>query len=192
MGQRFDVGFASEVIEHVPDPVAFVALLAARVADDGVLVLTTPCADYIEPAQHSPTLLAALAPGFHGFLLSRQAFGDIARKCGLLYVDVRVFGERQMLWASRRPLCVEPKHPAMVGAYLDYLARRTSTPEPSSPVWQGFSYRRLKDLLNAGRVPEAKSVGVTLLAALEANYGSEIGDPEATLARLKTCITLRE
>jgi 2-polyprenyl-3-methyl-5-hydroxy-6-metoxy-1,4-benzoquinol methylase len=66
-GRRFDVVYASEVIEHVPDPAAFAALLAARVADDGVLVLTTPSADYIEPGTAFAHTTAALAPGFHGF-----------------------------------------------------------------------------------------------------------------------------
>jgi SAM-dependent methyltransferase len=190
--RRFDVVYASEVIEHVPDPVAFATLLTRYVAEDGILVLTTPSAEYIEPAQHSATLLAALAPGFHGFLLSKQAFADIARKCGFAHVDARAFGERQILWASRRPLSVEPNDPALLPLYLDYLARRIPSLEPSSPVWQGLSYRHLKDLLYAGRLHEAKAVAQALLTALEVDYGPEITDPGATLLRLKTCVTLAE
>jgi 2-polyprenyl-6-hydroxyphenyl methylase/3-demethylubiquinone-9 3-methyltransferase len=39
---QFDLVCAMEVIEHVTDPVAFVAQLAARLKADGLLVLSTP------------------------------------------------------------------------------------------------------------------------------------------------------
>lgn len=71
-GRRFDVVYASEVIEHVPNPRAFVDLLSNYVSANGMLVLTTPSAQFIESRNGSPTLLGALAPGFHGFLLSSQ------------------------------------------------------------------------------------------------------------------------
>jgi hypothetical protein len=89
-------------------------------------------------------------------------------------------------------LRVEPNDPEMVASYRDYLVQRIPMLQPSSPVWQGLSYRRLRDLLNAGRLPEAKLVGSALVAALEVPYGVEITDPDATLARLKTCVTLAD
>jgi 2-polyprenyl-6-hydroxyphenyl methylase / 3-demethylubiquinone-9 3-methyltransferase len=39
---QYDLVTAMEVIEHVADPAAFVAALAARLAPDGVLILSTP------------------------------------------------------------------------------------------------------------------------------------------------------
>lgn len=39
---RFDLVTCMEVIEHVSDPAAFVAQLAARLADDGLLIMSTP------------------------------------------------------------------------------------------------------------------------------------------------------
>ena len=41
-GERFDLVTSLEVIEHVTDPAAFVAGLAAALAEDGLLVLSTP------------------------------------------------------------------------------------------------------------------------------------------------------
>jgi 2-polyprenyl-6-hydroxyphenyl methylase/3-demethylubiquinone-9 3-methyltransferase len=39
---QFDLVTAMEVIEHVADPAAFIASLAARLAPDGLLILSTP------------------------------------------------------------------------------------------------------------------------------------------------------
>lgn len=41
-GERFDLVTSMEVIEHVADPAGFVAALAARLAPDGLLILSTP------------------------------------------------------------------------------------------------------------------------------------------------------
>jgi 2-polyprenyl-6-hydroxyphenyl methylase / 3-demethylubiquinone-9 3-methyltransferase len=41
-GERFDLVVSMEVIEHVADPAAFVATLAGLLADDGLLILSTP------------------------------------------------------------------------------------------------------------------------------------------------------
>ncbi|UAK24915.1 bifunctional 2-polyprenyl-6-hydroxyphenol methylase/3-demethylubiquinol 3-O-methyltransferase UbiG [Sphingomonas nostoxanthinifaciens] len=41
-GERFDLVVSMEVIEHVADPAAFVAGLAGALADDGLLILSTP------------------------------------------------------------------------------------------------------------------------------------------------------
>jgi len=191
-GRRFDVVYASEVIEHVPDPAAFVALLAPFVADDGVLVLTTPAMDYVTPANASPTLLAALAPGFHGFLLSKDAFAASARDAGFAHVDVRVFGERQMLWASRKPRRIDVAPESMRPPYFSYLDKWYQQPDRASPLWQGYAYRYVRDLVNLGRVAEGSEKANALLAALEAAYGRDIADPAAMATRIRGCTTVVE
>jgi SAM-dependent methyltransferase len=192
-GRRFDVVYASEVIEHVPDPSAFVALLSRWVADDGVLIMTTPASSFIRKENHSATLLAALSPGFHGFLLSSEAFEDTARRAGFSHVEILTANERQFLWASRRPLRVAPQRPRARPAYVGYLAGHVATPtEDTSPVWQGFAYRLGKDFVGVGRLAEGKEVLARLLAGIESSFGAEANDPVAALARLKTCTSLAE
>ena len=42
LGETFDLVTAMEVVEHVAEPAAFVAALAARIAPGGLLILSTP------------------------------------------------------------------------------------------------------------------------------------------------------
>jgi len=56
---KFDLITAMEVIEHVADPAAFVASLAARLAPDGLLILSTP-----NRTAWSKLLTITLAEGF--------------------------------------------------------------------------------------------------------------------------------
>ena len=190
-GRRFDVVYASEVIEHVPDPAAFAALLAPWVAENGVLIMTTPAASFIAPENQSTTMLAALAPGFHGFLLSSDAFAAAARNAGFAFVEQRTFHERQIVWASRRPLQVTPQAPGARKVYLNYLAERVNeSHDAASPVWQGLAYRYTKELIGAGRPAEAKEVIYRLSPALTARFGPDVADPAVALTRLRGCETL--
>ena len=192
-GRRFDVVYASEVIEHVPDPAAFIELLSRWVADDGVLILTTPAASFIARQNLSTSLLAALAPGFHGFLLSSQAFADVARRAGFAHVETRTMNERQFAWASRHPLRVPKPRPRGQASYLEYLAGRVAAlSDPTSPVWQGFAYRLAKDYVNAGRLPEAGGLLARLQDGIAAVFGADVVDPDAAPAKLKACATLAD
>ena len=59
VGERFDLVTAMEVVEHVADPRAFVASLAARLASGGLLILSTP-----NRTAWSKLLTITLAEGF--------------------------------------------------------------------------------------------------------------------------------
>jgi SAM-dependent methyltransferase len=191
-GQRFDVVYASEVIEHVPDPLAFAARIAQWVADDGVLVLTTPAASYITPGNRSTTQLAALAPGFHGFLMSAAALEQAVRAAGFAHVESRVMNERQFVWASRRPLGVAADPERLRAPYFDYMAARLALPDDTSPLWMGYAYRYLRDLVNTGQLATAAGVAERLAAAIAAVYGPEALDPGLTAERIAACTTLTD
>jgi len=182
-GRRFEVIYASEVIEHVESPREFVALLADRVADDGMLVMTTPAAEFVASGNAGPTLLAALAPGFHGFLLSAGAFERALRDAGFAHVAIRRFNERQMAWASRQPLALDFDDARMRTAVLDYMSARLATLDATSPVALGYACRLLRDFTNLGRLAEAHALERRLRAAIGAAHGNVLDDVDALVAR---------
>jgi SAM-dependent methyltransferase len=181
-GRRFDIVYASEVIEHVEAPRAFAALLAQWVADDGVLIMTTPAAEFVAAENVGATLLTALAPGFHGFLLSAAALEQALHAAGFAHVEVRRFHERQIAWASQRPLVLDFDEARMRGACFDYMTARLNEFDPGSPVGLGYAYRLLRDYTNTGRFTEAHALERRLREALRAVFGPGIDDVDAIVA----------
>lgn len=179
----FDIVYASEVIEHVPDPTAFAALLGRYVAPDGVLALTTPNAAYIREGNDPATVLASLSPGFHGFLLHAEALKKILLQAGFAYAAVEEHGSRLIAYASRKPVAKRGNALAR-SEYLRYLEQRADTLPPGTPTANGVLYRLIRDLANAGRWPEALKWSQRLDRDLEATFGPAAIQPGLCLAQL--------
>lgn len=99
-GERFDLVYCSEVIEHVPDPHSFAAALAAVTAPGGLLFITTPdAAHWRVPAD----LLSwsEVIPVQHLRLYDRANLERLLGEHGF-----RVAGQTPMLRANLRLLCV--------------------------------------------------------------------------------------
>ena len=190
--RKFDVVYASEVIEHVADPSNFVRLLSGYVAEDGVLILTTPRAEFISKSNYSLTLLAALCPGFHGFLLSYDAFKRMARDAGFTFVEARTFNERQILWASRVPMPLTLDHATLRVALFRFLEERLAAVELQSAVWQGYAYRYLRDLVSTGQNADAQRAAVLLSRAIAQTHGEVVLDPRRLVPKLSTATTSAE
>ncbi len=191
-GRKFDVVYASEVIEHVPDPSKFAQLLSGYVADHGLLILTTPSAEFITKPNHSIGLVAALCPGFHGFLLSHEAFARVARDAGFTYVEARTFGERQILWASRAPIRLTLDHETLRISLFRFLEDRLASTGLDPAVWQGYAYRYLRDLVNTGKGADAQRVALLLGKSVVHSHGEIALDPRRLAPRLAAATTLAE
>lgn len=191
-GRRFDRVFSSEVIEHVPDPQGFVAMLRARLSPGGVLVLTTPSADAIQPGTASSLVLAALSPGLHGFLMSGRALRRALEQAGFAHVTIEHDADRLIAWASDAPLVIAPTDSAIRARYIDYLRGRTAAPIDNEALSIGLGYRVFKELVNDGRIDEAVDRVVPMLDSIRARYGLDLHDSAAVRRALLGTPDLRE
>jgi 2-polyprenyl-3-methyl-5-hydroxy-6-metoxy-1,4-benzoquinol methylase len=167
-GKQFDIVYASEVIEHVPDPVGFVKLLASRIRAGGVVTLTTPAADFLDQKNDPGTVEAALSPGFHGFLFSRAALESLLRSTGFAHVIVERHSERLIAWASHAPI-VRHDTATIVERYLAYLkqgALRVSANASNEQLAlkSGYAYRLYKECLLRGIHAEINALRALSLA----------------------------
>ena len=183
-GDTFDLVFASEVVEHVPDPVAFLADLRERLAPDGLLLLTTPAAEAIDPETATHEVLAALASGYHSFVASVAGLTALLHRAG--FDEVRVVRSGGTLHAAagrldllvgdssdRSPVPRFDQEAALLGRYLDL--RRVQRGEASA-LASGLTTRRLRGLVAAGAWAEVPDALADADAVLVHRYGLTLED----------------
>lgn len=191
--EGFGVVFASEVLEHVPEPAAFLAVLREQLAPGGLLVLTTPDAAFIQPEHDPATVLAQLSPGFHRFLLTADTLHRLLQQTGLAHVTVLARGERLFAWASDTPLPQDlparleqavghSVEPAYLGALWADLNRQPPAVPELRRYLAAIAYRLFKARVNAGLWAGLDELLSPLLMALAADYGVPVVTPSALLA----------
>ena len=172
----WDAVLCSEVLEHVHDPHAFLAMVRRALAPGGVLVLTTPNAAGIAPDTDLGALLPLLSAGFHTLLFSADALRGALRRAGFAHVRVGGSPHQLQAAASNRPL-PEPV-PFDRAAYRGYLAGRAALHEAGTPLGTGFRYRLLKELVNAGQYEAATAPLAALQRSWAEVYGIDLAVPE--------------
>ena len=107
ISERFDTVVGLAVLEHVPDPVAFVQLLATHLTNDPTarLVLTTPhpSVERLHRVGARIGLFSRAANEEHHALLDRRRLEDVGRQAGLRLVLYRrfLFGANQLAVYAR-------------------------------------------------------------------------------------------
>lgn len=176
---RYDAVFSSEVIEHVPDPGAFLDILVSHLADDGMLVLTTPDRQQIDPATEKSALLAILSPGFHIAFLHEAELVRMLAARGLGHAVVERVGVSIAVFASRRPFALDDAAD-LNDQLAAYYAAAHRAVQPDTPLSRGLAFRRYWTLIQQGRWDEAAAAfeWVHWIAPRELASGAA-GDPFA-------------
>ena len=115
IGTGFDLVLASEVVEHVTEPVRFLEAIRGRLAPGGTVVMTTPAAEIVDPSESQNEILLAISPGFHVFIasvkgmqmmLDRAGFGwsAVVRDRGTLRVTARVEAPTEPIVPAHQPV----------------------------------------------------------------------------------------
>ena len=177
LGGPFDLVYASEVIEHVDKPEAFLAICAAHLAEDGVLTLSTPDAGLVRPDAPTAELVLALSPGLHLILYTAEGLRHLLRGAGFPHVEVDSRGHRLVAYASRRPIDFDTTAPLDRTLYQKYLKQVLDRDGLPSALQRGARYRLLKEFTNAGDYNSARVLLKTLAAEIEGTFGIDIEAP---------------
>ena len=157
LGEPFRLVIGSEVIEHIPDPYPFMAVLRRWMTPGGTLVLTTPNAAVIHADKDPATLFCILSAGLHMVLYSAEALALMLRRAGFAHVQTEEAGDTLTVYASDRPMRFRADAPAAhMAAYRSYLGHLVATAPPGEALWNGA----------AGRLFELDAISAPLEDAL--------------------------
>lgn len=189
LDERFDVILASEVVEHLSDPGAFITVLRDHLAPGGTLVLTTPAAEVITPAT-AVEGMQAVGTGGHVFLFSAPALADFLRRHGFGSVAVARDGMAMSAVATIEPdraldARARGPQPAEVATFLQSLVT-----DPASPpvLATAMAVRHYRALVNLGQ--DAPAVEHDMVERVRTTTGLDLAAPAALAAALPTLDTL--
>ncbi len=197
MRGAFDVVMAAETIEHVPDPPAFLHILANTLAVGGVLMLTTPDAEALAPETPAGQLAGLLSPGLHIVFQSAHSLRRLLEAEGFTHIAIERDGGALVATASTRPFVLNTDGAAFTAAYLDYLEQRAADFGPDDDLYWGFAGRALLEAVNAGAFDRATTIRAHLREACQHRFGVDLDAPDlpsetaiCTLERLAALVPL--
>jgi SAM-dependent methyltransferase len=165
-----DIVMATEVLEHLPDPVGFLAEVRRGLKPDGIVVLTTPDVAAVHPPIAKSALNATLSIGLHLILHSRASLEGALRRAGFPHIRIESDGWKLTAFGSAVPLDLRDdpaERHAIVTRYL--TGRAAARPEPDD-LAIGFAGRAYFEAVCAGDEAAARHVFGLLDPALKARY----------------------
>jgi SAM-dependent methyltransferase len=165
-----DIVMATEVLEHLPDPVAFLREVCRGLKPEGIVVLTTPDVAAVRPAIAKAALNATLSIGLHLILHSRASLEGALRSAGFPHARVESDGWKLTAFASAAPLDLRDdpaERHAIVSRYL--CGRAEARPDPDD-LFIGFAGRAFFEAVCAMDGAAAGKVWAMLDPALKTRY----------------------
>jgi 2-polyprenyl-3-methyl-5-hydroxy-6-metoxy-1,4-benzoquinol methylase len=166
LGGPFAVILASEVLEHVPDPEAFLRSVIAHLDAHGQLILTTPDAALLDPTAPEGDLYSVVSPGLHHFLASREGLEDLLRRAGFTTIRIDRLGlsHRVLARVDDRPIVDDLTVSDVEPFYLEW-GRRTR-----GAVSVGLWTRAFRSAVARGDFDLARSTARPMEAAFQAHH----------------------
>lgn len=168
-GRKFDCIYASEVLEHIQDPDHFLRTCRNHLNDDGVLIMTTPAAEYINDQNPRNEVYACLFPGEHKIIFSATGLEASLLRTGFKFFSLeKRRGSNWVIIASPHravePIYGEPSSGIRSGQqYYTYLrhilADRSTNDSPEQRrIRLAICFRLVKYLTNQGCYDESVQI----------------------------------
>ncbi len=182
-----DVVMASETIEHVPSPIAFVRTLRRALKPGGILVLTTPNAAEIDPSKSQGLLVPLLSPGLHLVFQNAGSLRRLLEIAGFTHVEEQTDSVSLVVFASDAPFTLENDPAVLREVYRAYLEERARTVPADSDLFLGFAGRALQESSNDGDFARAGRATALLRDGCQKRFGFDIETIAALPAESKNC-----
>ncbi|MBK4346464.1 class I SAM-dependent methyltransferase [Lacisediminihabitans changchengi] len=182
----FDLIVASEVLEHVPDPLGFLQAIAAHLSPTGRLILTTPAAEIVSPDEPDVEIIIALSPGYHLFLASSGGLEMLLREAGFGAVRIELDGR-----TLRAIAAIDSSEPVEFGDFgpdpstLErYYDQSAELGPAGSALRSGMATRHFRSLVNRGAWEIAGASRDRAISAVSDRHGVDLASPTSALAAL--------
>lgn len=194
----WDVAIATELLEHVSYPAAFLLLMRKALGDSGVLMLSTPNAECVAPDQPVSNLLPLLSPGSHTVLQTMRSLEIALHAAGFAHTHIVKDGLSLIAYASAAPFKLIEDDAARRAMYRRYLVERAGLAALTSDLRFGFAGRGIFEAVNDADWEGADAAWAALLPAAQTRFGLALegitalpaGAAGASLAELNRMIPL--
>jgi SAM-dependent methyltransferase len=174
-----DIVMATEVLEHLPDPVAFLREVHRGLKPDGVVVLTTPDVAAVRSAIAKSALNATLSIGLHLILHSRASLEGVLRSAGFPHIRIESDGWKLTAFGSPVPLDLRDDPAERHGIVTRYLCGRAVARRDPDDLFIGFAGRAFFEAVCALDEANAQKMWALLDPALKTRYRIDVDAIEA-------------
>lgn len=187
--RRFDLIYATEVLEHVADPIALLVAMRERLTRDGVLLLTTARAESLTRETSPGELYATLSPGSHHFIPSGTALLDMVQRSGFSHVRASRAGDSHVVVASDAPV-ERPERANPLHRLARYYRARTRDAIADPRVELAFHIDAYVSSVEIGREVDAAELVRRIDVLLRERFGVSLARPLDLPPVLSACRTM--